>query len=979
MKSIFRLSFFVVLFALLTVGAAAQTPCAEGNHYTKTFIIQNGKPYHVLTFTNTSECQWLAPAGATNLEYLVVAGGGSGGTAQSNSGCGGGGAGGFLEGTTTASRGKDFRILVGAGGIAPAYNSGGSTTGNSGSNSYIKTVVSSTTSTLANAIGGGGGGKYMQTGGSGGSSGGSGGNLGGISTVAVATAGQGNVGGLPRSSQPNRHAGGGGGGAGGAGLNGDPLGNGSTRGGTGGVGKESTITGESVLYAGGGGGGAWDSNSGASEWGGDAGTGGGGAGSTNTAASAGTDGLGGGGGGAGDGALGGNGGRGTVIIRYGDKISLSPTQTAGAGIVKESTGLFITEDLTIDAFDTLVIEPNVRLIVEGDIVNNGTIFIKATDTLTYGQLKWTGTYSGTGTVQVEKYLSSGWNMLAAGMQSSTTAYFGAVANNTNQNLANLYTWGGTEFVKTFSGDAISNSKGYLAYVGADGVKSSAGVYTFSGSPINEMTPEALHDDTKKANESTVTMYGGSLQSRYGWNLLPNPFLSDLRIGNLNRANINATYYIRTTKGGYRAVAPAGIEPDKVPPLSSYWVQANGANPSIQSGNSGKVSLPALSSAVFAPSTVGTPRLMRDPSELDQRVWNKAFVQVTGEVSGRGERHSIIERGFVYSLSPNPALGEVGTFQMVASSAGLGTFQMTIPDLNVNSVYYVRPYATSPSGTSYGSTITTLTPQTYTCGSNVAFTYNGSPETYTTYWMSDTKECWMSRNLGASGIASQLKGSGAGWNTLYNAGTQASDPSGGHYFQWGRKADGHQLANSATSTTKLASETSTSSSFVTSGSSWTTSAVTAVWNGVNASNNPCPNGWRIPHYSEWISEISTWNQRTLDPRPSWGGNTTTGTGSHSGLNVADPNTGFNRLKIRMSTFREAQSGKFVGRSDDDDPGYWAMSWYWSGTPGYGIYLSERWLGKSNTDFSLVGIHAHAEGGFVRCILSDGYITSTNQVD
>lgn len=967
MKSIFRLSFFVVVIALLTLGAEAQTPCVEGTHYTKTFIIQNGKPYHVLTFTNTSECQWLAPSGATNLEYLVIGGGGSGGTAQSNSGCGGGGAGGFLEGTTTASRGKDFRILVGAGGIAPAYNSGGSTTGNSGSNSYIKTVVSSTTSTLANAIGGGGGGKYMQTGGSGGSSGGSGGNRGGISTVAAATAGQGNVGGLPRSSQPNRHAGGGGGGAGGAGLNGDPLGNGSTRGGTGGAGKESTITGESVLYAGGGGGGAWDSNSGASEWGGDAGTGGGGAGSTNTAASAGTDGLGGGGGGAGDGALGGNGGRGTVIIRYGDKISLSPTQTAGAGIVKESIGLFITEGVTIDAFDTLVIEPNVRLIVEGDIVNNGTILIKATDTLTYGQLKWTGTYSGTGTVQVEKYLSSGWNMLAAGMQSPTTAYFGAVANNTNQNLANLYTWGGTEFVKTFSGATISNSKGYLAYVGADGVKSSAGVYTFSGSPINEMTPETLHDNTKKANESTVTMYGGSGQSRFGWNLLPNPFLSDLRIGNLNRANINATYYIRTTKGGYRAVAPAGIEPDKVPPLSSYWVQANGANPSIQSGNSNKITLPALDAPTFVGTTVGTSYLHRSTTSTQN--WNKAFLQVSATITGKGERYAVLERGFVYSSTDQtPTVEEITSFvegvnDTIKAGSGVSqqAFSKYISNLNAATTYYIRPYAKSPSGYAYGTVQNFTTPSAYTCGSNVTFNYDNTPTsgaasgTMTSSTTYLNNECWMMQNLGSPSVATTQIPQSVG-----------AHPQSTHYFQWGRSADGHQKPNSNSSSSISSTTTPTSSAFVT-GAFWTTTAYSNLWQGMFGVNNPCPAGWRIPTAAEWTASVAS------DP--------------NSELNVANA---WNNLRLVRGNYRTGANSYYdhtTAASLSNLRTYTAA--YWSSTvSGTSISILEltrnhgitaatysvsgqeyaRVTGVSSSVFS----NSNFMGAFVRCIRADGMI-------
>ena len=52
-----------------------------------------GGPYTVIQ-TFTSSTTWVCPAGVTEVEYLVVAGGGSGGSGFGETGQGGGGGGG---------------------------------------------------------------------------------------------------------------------------------------------------------------------------------------------------------------------------------------------------------------------------------------------------------------------------------------------------------------------------------------------------------------------------------------------------------------------------------------------------------------------------------------------------------------------------------------------------------------------------------------------------------------------------------------------------------------------------------------------------------------------------------------------------------------------------------------------------------------------------------------------------------------------
>jgi hypothetical protein len=261
-------------------------------------------PWTATSFTTVETTSWTAPAGITEVEYLVVAGGGSGGGGYAP--CGGGGAGGYRTGTYTVVPGNSYAVTVGAGGASTS--SAGQ--GNDGSNSTFGT------GTVITSVGGGGGGG---NGSANGRVGGSGGGSWRTGSGGSGTTDEGNDGGDGCSSPS--WAAGGGGGAGGAGGNGDCS---APTGGAGGAGTASSITGSSVTRAGGGGGAVDDNTSGTA---GPGGSGGGGTGARKgtSAATAGTANTGSGGGGGysndpsgGDQAASGAGGTGIVIIRYFD-------------------------------------------------------------------------------------------------------------------------------------------------------------------------------------------------------------------------------------------------------------------------------------------------------------------------------------------------------------------------------------------------------------------------------------------------------------------------------------------------------------------------------------------------------------------------------------------------------------------------------------------------------------------------------------
>lgn len=115
----------------------------------------------------------------------------------------------------------------------------------------------------------------------------------------------------------------------------------------------------------------------------------------------------------------------------------------------------------------------------------------------------------------------------------------------------------------------------------------------------------------------------------------------------------------------------------------------------------------------------------------------------------------------------------------------------------------------------------------------------------------TNSTWMDRNLGANRVA-----------------VSSTDAEAyGSFFQWGRRADGHQCFHRYTGdgvTTSVNSpigatvntDIPATSVFIrvnTAPSDWRNPQNTNLWQGINGINNPCPIGYRVPSDAEWIAE------------------------------------------------------------------------------------------------------------------------------
>ena len=120
----------------------------------------------------------------------------------------------------------------------------------------------------------------------------------------------------------------------------------------------------------------------------------------------------------------------------------------------------------------------------------------------------------------------------------------------------------------------------------------------------------------------------------------------------------------------------------------------------------------------------------------------------------------------------------------------------------------------------------------------------------------TGKTWMDRNLGANRAA------------ISSTDAEAY----GSLFQWGRFADGHQCVNRYSSdgvTTSgntalnatVSTDTPPHGDFILRNSGnfdWRTTTNNNLWQGVNGINNPCPEGYRLPTYTELTQENASWS-------------------------------------------------------------------------------------------------------------------------
>jgi uncharacterized protein (TIGR02145 family) len=111
----------------------------------------------------------------------------------------------------------------------------------------------------------------------------------------------------------------------------------------------------------------------------------------------------------------------------------------------------------------------------------------------------------------------------------------------------------------------------------------------------------------------------------------------------------------------------------------------------------------------------------------------------------------------------------------------------------------------------------------------------------------TGQTWMDRNMGASRAALSID----------------DESAYGDLYQWGRAADGHQRRDSRTTSRVSDNNQPSHGYFIIQNSNWHTQGRSRLWEGVNGTNNPCPEGYRLPSESEWQAERRSWSSNDAE--------------------------------------------------------------------------------------------------------------------
>jgi hypothetical protein len=244
-----------------------------------------------------------------------------------------------------------------------------------------------------------------------------------------------------------------------------------------------------------------------------------------------------------------------------------------------------------------------------------------------------------------------------------------------------------------------------------------------------------------------------------------------------------------------------------------------------------------------PASNGCPSYNVSTTVLIQNISTPTFTQVGPYQSGES----------IPALPTTSNNGITGTWSPAINNTATTTYTFT--PTTGQCATTTTMIITIQSSVSFDVTATNNTicaGQTTTLTVNFGPTYppgtvhcSGTPTAVVDVTNPTTGKTWMDRNLGASQVA-----------------TSSTDALAyGDLYQWGRRSDGHQCRNSATTATLSSVDQPAHGNFIinnTSPSDWRSPQNTNLWQGINGINNPCPIGFRLPTELEINLERGSWS-------------------------------------------------------------------------------------------------------------------------
>jgi len=214
--------------------------------------------------------------------------------------------------------------------------------------------------------------------------------------------------------------------------------------------------------------------------------------------------------------------------------------------------------------------------------------------------------------------------------------------------------------------------------------------------------------------------------------------------------------------------------------------------------------------------------------------------------------AITARGLCWGTSQNPDINGLHS----SGGTGSGSFTTTIPNLAPNTTYYVRAYATTPSGTAYGNQINFTTSIAF---ANAAFSV--SANTRVNFAPGNLQ--WSAKNGGSTATTHTVAGGGTAagtwrfaphqWDVIGASNSSVSSTYSGwiDLFGWGTSGYNSKYPYTTANDTLLYAPKR--SNIASTNYDW--GVYNAIYNPIT-STTQSPGTWRTLTYSEWNYLLNT---------------------------------------------------------------------------------------------------------------------------